>query len=169
LKRKTSNKKNLIYSTLAICLIAGVWKLTSLESSSSQYPENNYNTGSELSNSIIPKDPNLKKKLDFDGIDSLGESEKNHSNNHSIKAANLGVSNNSTIDWSKAPAPGTPERKAFYDENQLAHDSTINTIENPVATTTSKITVTPKNKIEEKIVDTKTTTDNLTTLKHKGV
>ena len=31
-----------------------------------------------------------------------------------------------SIPWDKAPAPGTPERRAFYDYFKLAYDDTIN-------------------------------------------
>ena len=179
MKRKTTNKKNLIYFTLTVGLIAGIWKITSIGSYTAETSgEESYLRGSESFNSIASIEvPELNETSDsdkpsaFDVIKNLEESEDKDLNSNlsdfrdsfnvsdpkDVKKAQRILQTLGHADVKEDGIFGLKTEAAWKSEiAELDKDKNNNT------NTATSLNLQPK--MEEKIVDTKTTTDNLTTL-----
>ena len=179
MKRKIDNKKTLIYFTLTVCLIAGVWKLTNLGTSSSKsYSEDKSFTLDFTEPDQDFEETNLSegnetyfKKSALDLVNELEGIEKESTENNPLKIDDSVISSmratfdctdsdqvksiqkalSLSVDGIYGPATETAWKSAIIELDKIKDANT-------------KIVTAPNSQPKEKKVATKTTTDNLTTL-----
>tara|TARA_Y100001970_G_scaffold290396_1_gene423990 strand:+ start:295 stop:879 length:585 start_codon:yes stop_codon:yes gene_type:complete len=179
LKRKTDNKKPLIYFTLTVCLIAGVWKLTNLGTSSSESYSSDKTFTSSLNEpdqdfdkpSFSVDDDNYLKESALDIVNKLERIEKESVENKPLKVDNNVISSmRTTFDCKDSDqvkdiqkALGLTVDGIYGPATETAWKSAIKEL-NKIKDANTKIVTVPNSQPKEKTVTTKTTTDNLTTL-----
>ncbi len=180
--KRNNNKKNLVYCTLAICLIAGVWKLTSLTTSTdSSYSEAPVYDGPQYMtlDGSIPKSDNAPeentnntdgKRSGLDIVNDI-ESKKDEKQNTELSdfRDSFDVTNPEDVKTAqrilqKLGYSDIKEDGIFGPKTDAAWKLAIANLDNKDTSTNIANTTSPKTEVEEKIVTTTINTDNLTTL-----
>ena len=181
MKRKIDNKKTLIYFTLTVCLIAGVWKLTNLGTSSSESysPEKRYTD--DKNTDQFPEEPYITdrdenqypKKPALEFVKKLEEIDKKLPDHKPLKIDDSVISSmRSTFDCTDSDqvksiqkALGLSADGIYGPATETAWKSAITELDKIKSADTNIVNAPDSQpKSEDETVTIKTSTENLTTL-----
>ena len=181
MKRKIDNKKTLIYFTLTVCLIAGVWKLTNLGTSSSKsYSEDKSFTLNFTEPNQDFEETNLSegnetyfKKSALDLVNELEGIEKESTENNPLKIDDSVISSmRATFDCTDSDqvksiqkALGLSADGIYGPATETAWKSAITELDKIKSADTNIVNAPDSQpKSEDETVTIKASTENLTTL-----
>ena len=189
MKRKNNTKKNLLYCSLAICLIAGVWKLTSLGISNSDEIEDRFGDSYDMKardnvDNSTDRFENTDSSLATDsknsdgkrsGIDIVNDLEKKETKNSDNELSNFRSSFDveDPEDVKKAQRilqnlgyTDIKEDGLFGPKTEAAWKLALSKLDNNESSNTGNIASVSNTQpeMEKKPIEAKTSTNNLTTL-----